>query len=906
MNLASRVRSWARSVLHRTRLEREMNDEMRFHVDAQIADLIRSGVPAPEARRRARLAFGSADAVKEECREALGLRLVDELRSDLRYSLRQLRRSPAFTAVAIISLALGIGANAAILSLMEAALWSPLPVPNPEQLRLFSWVSGRNRVMGRIDGRSSLTPGGDYAFSYPVFLELQQHTHVLDTLFAFKPVDRLTAIVDGNAEVLSGELVTGRYFEGLRLRPVAGRPLGDLDDDAADEAAAVISDGYWARRFGRDPSAVGRRISVNGVPVTIVGVNPPWFTSAQIGNKPDIFLPLRLQPIIRPEKRDNATALMNPDRWWLLVMGRLRAHVKDPQAEAELDAVFRRAVPATLPGRTDRDQPRLVLESGARGLDLLTRQYSRPLLVLISLVAVLLLIACANVASLLLARAAVREREVSLRLALGASRWRVARQLLSEGLVLAFLAGGAGILLGFWLRDSIPALLATSWRSGPLQAEFNWRVLGLAVLTTTATGILFSLAPAWLTTRVELNPAMKAATSPSVRSHSWRGTPLVVAQVGLSILLLIGAGLFVRTLWNLGSVELGFQPDRVLLFVLNPPPEQYEGERRAALLRELQERISAIPGVERASLSTRALLDIGRSITSVNPDITAPPDQYAAAWVNGVGHGFFETLGISVVAGRTFNDRDGPSSQGVTVVNEQFARQFFPDQNPVGKSFRTGKQIMEIIGVVGDARYDRLTTAIPPTFYSYIHQASNSAGPMTFAVRTAADPAGAVPAIREAVRSLDRTLALDDMRTQNDQIAATISQERLFARLSVAFAALAAALAGIGIYGILANEVARRTREIGIRIALGARREWLVGMIARETALVAATGTAIGIAAALGLTRYVRSLLFGIEPIDLPTIAAAALVMLGIAVLAGWLPARRASRLEPMAALRHE
>jgi predicted permease len=907
MTFASRVRSWARSLLRRSRLEREMRDEMRFHLDAYAADLVRSGMPEAEARRQARLAFGSADARKDECREALGLRLLDELAGDVRHALRQLRRAPAFTAVVVASLALGLGANAAIFSLMEAALWRPLPVERPEELRLFSWASGPNRVMDRIDGVSSGTPGGDYAFSYPAFLELQRQRDVLETLFAFKPVTRLTALVDGQAEVLTGELVTGGYFEGLRLRPALGRTLSDADDDPGSEVAGVISDRYWARRFGRASSTIGRRISVNGAPVTIVGVTPPEFSSAQIDTRPDIFLPLRLQPVVRPERRDNETALANPDRWWLMVMGRLRAGVDDPGAQPVLDAALERAVRATLPDRADRDHPRLILQPGARGLDLLSRQFATPLLVLASLAAIVLLIACANVASLLLARTASREREVSLRLALGAGRWRVVRQWLTEGLVLAVLAGAAGLLLGYWLRDSIPALLASTWQPGPFRAAFNWRVLGLAALATTTAGVLFSLAPVWrLTRRASCAARPRAIAGPGPGAVGWRrGKPLVAAQVALSILLLLGAGLFARTLWNLGDVTLGFEPDRLLLFTIDLPASEYDGDRRLTALRELRDRIAAVSGVERATLSSRALVAFGRSITSVSPDPDAPPDEHQAAWVLGVADDYFDTMGIPLIAGRSFGRVDARASQPLAVVNQEFARRFFPGQQPIGKVFRSGRDVLEIVGVAGDARYDRLTTAMPPTFYTYVFQ-SSAEGPATVAVRMASDEVDVLPGIVGAVRSIDPTLPLGDVRTQRDQIAATISRERLIAALSLAFAGLAVALAGLGVYGIIANGVASRTSEIGIRLALGASRERVLGAILRDAAGVAAVGVALGVAAGLWLTRYVQAMLFGVDPIDPPTIWAAAFVMLSVAILAGWLPARRASRLEPMSALRHE
>ena len=888
-----------------------MDDELRFHVDQYVDDLVRTGVPVAEARRRAGVEFGGIGARKEDIREALGLRLLDEVTGDLRYAFRQLRRSPAFTAVAVLSLALGIGANAAIFSLMEAALWKSIPVRNPEELRLFSWVSGANRVMNGINGNMNRTASGgstSESFSYPVFLELQRHNQVFESIFGFKATGRITAIIDGQPELLSGELVTGNFYEGAGVRPAVGRPITVADDmeDAA-EAAAVISDGYWGRRFGRDPSVIGKRISVNSAPVTIVGVNPPAFTGVEPGQNPDIFLPMRLQPVARPQRGQSTSLLQNPDVWWLLILGRLKPGATDSQAEASLEVAFDQAVRATLPDRADRDRPSLEMLSGARGLDGLSEDFDRPLLVLLSLVGVVLLIACANVANLLLSRAAIRQREISLRLALGAGRWRVARQLLTEGLALAALGGVGGVVLGYWLRDVVPALLSSSWRPSPLQAEFNWRVVGISAATTMATGVVFSLAPAWCSARVEINAALKDAGRVAFRlPRWWRGKPLVALQVSLSVLLLVGAGLFVRTLSNLMSVNVGFRPDRILLFDVDPPRTRYPAERRTAVFDQLQRRIGEIPGIERATLSSDLLLGGGSSQTRVDPT-GKDPQSRRTAWVNDVGYDFFETLGIPIVYGRGFSPLDRAGSQPVAVVSQQFVREFFPNENPLGRIFRNGPRTLQIIGVAGDTKHDRLRSPFPPMFYrAYLQEPPENFGAMTFEIRTASSQASVVAAIRDAVASIDSELPIFDVRTQNEQIATTVSQERLFVALTSVFAGLALVLACIGIYGILANSVARRTNEIGVRIALGAERRRVLTMILREALILAAIGAGLGVTAALGLTRYIQSMLFGVQPSDPATIAGAVFVMIVVALLAGWIPARRASRLEPMVALRHE
>ncbi len=911
MKIGARFRSWLRASLGRARMESDMDRELRFHMERRAEDLVRGGMSEEAARRQARAEFGGVEARKDECREALGLRLVDDARADFRYMFRMLRQSPAFSAVAIASLALGIGANTAIFTLMEAALWKTVPVKNPEELRLLSWVSGPISVMGNTWGQWTHTPNssGSTSFSYAVFRGLQRHSESVRNLFAFKPAGRIIAVIDGHAELVTSEMVSGNFYEAAGVSTIAGRPITASDDVPGAGAAVVISESFWSRRFGRNASVIGKQISLSQVPVTIIGVNSPEFHGMGPGQNPDVYFPISAQPAILSNQysRTNGSLLDDPDSWWLLIMARLRPEVSESQAQAALDVVLQQAVRESLPDRRKRDRPRLQLLTGARGLDELRERFHKPLLVLLALAGLVLLIACANLANLLLARATARQREISVRLAMGAGRWRIVRQMVSEGLVLAFLGGTVGLLLGYWLRNGIPSLLATSWSASPFQAQFDLQVLVLSIGIAFLTGILFSLAPAWQSTRVPVNSALKDGGRTTMSLPKLlAGRSLVVLQISLSLLLLVGAGLFVRTLQNLKSANLGFRPERILLFTIDPPRVRYAAAARIRLFSRLEEQVAAIPGIQSATLSQDALVANNRSTTRFRPiGRTGRPGDQDKGWINFVGNRFFETMGIPILAGRSLDARDRANSLPVAVVNQQFVRSFFPDGEAVGKSVVNNKTTYQIVGICGDALFDQVRSPAPPTFYKPFSQASDVRD-MTFEIKTAASEASIVKSVREVVRSIDKDLPIFDIRTQTEQIDATLSRERIFAALTSGFGLLALVLAAVGIYGIMAYGVARRTSEIGVRMALGAQRRQVLTMILRESALLAAAGVAIGIGAAVGITRYIASMLYGLRPSDPLSFAGAVVLLLAIAMLAGWWPARKASRLDPMAALRHE
>lgn len=916
MKALARLKSWLRSSSDREQVETDMDDELRFHIDQFTEDLVRKGVSLQEARRRAQLEFGAVDARKDECREALGLRLLDDLKADVRFAVRMLRQSPVFTAVAVLSLALGIGANTAIFSLMEAAIWKSTPVKNPDRLRLFQMVSGPKRAYNSSAGSGKLWEDGVYRgfpISYPVFEAFHKNPGQFESIFAYKNADRLTAVIDGNAELVSCYLVSGDFHRTLGASTAAGRPIVQEDDVRdAPEIAAVISDAYWARRFGRDASVIGKRILVNEAPVTIVGVNTADFTGPEARTNPDVYLPLAMQPRVyswRYAVKTKGSLLDDPDYWWTVVMGRLKPGADEAAAQAELDRVLTDTVRATLPDRGNRDQPHLRLLPGRRGVDELARYLGPPLWVLLLFVALVLLIACANVANLLLARASVRQREVGVRLALGAGRARVMRQLLTEGLVLAAIAGAAGLGLGYAMRNAIPKLMETSWRPAPSYAEFDLRVVAAAVAISVLTGLLFSLAPAWQVRRVELNSTLKEGARSTIGGPRMMTKKLlVVFQVALSLLVVTGAGLFVRTLNNLKASPLGFRPEQILLFRMDPPRARYAGDALKDLYSRIERQIGEIPGVQSATLSDTALVAQDSSTTGIVPTgRTLPPGDARSSWIIVVGDRFFQTMGIPILQGRPIEERDQANSPPVAVVNQEFIKKFFPGENVLGKTFNWSDRSFEIVGVSANTRFNQVDVPMPPTFYpSYRQVRPQQIGAMEFEVKTAASTESMMRAVREAVRRIDPNLPVFDVRTQQAQIDATMSQQNLFATLTSALGALALMLTCVGIYGIMSQTVARRTNEIGIRMALGARAGQVLGMILGESGRLIVLGIVAGGAAAYWLASYVESMLYGVKGSDTATLAAAVGILCGVGLFAAWWPARRASRVEPMTALRHE
>ncbi|MGB7353017.1 MAG: ABC transporter permease [Acidobacteriaceae bacterium] len=913
MSLSSRIRTWWQATTRRDEVHAQVNEELRFHIESYAEDLVRSGLTREEAERRARAELGSLAAARENARQAWGTRRLDELRGDIRYALRMLGRSPGFTAIAVGSLALGIGANTVIFTTAQHALLDRLHVPHPEQLRLL-WNTNNEDVAHSFWGYWDAIPDGRHAttsFPYPAYEQMRKANHSLAELCAFKNAFPMTASIDGVAESVRAQMVSGNFYATMEVQPALGRAIEEPDDGAPGSGpVVVISNEFWTQRFGRSPGVIGRTIFLNGTPMTVIGVNPPGFTGAYGAQRsPQVFLPFSMQPIVAPF--GSKSLLTSSDLWWVMMMARVRPGVSNAGAQAQMDAVFQAAVRATIPVKANAKMPQLLLLDGSRGQNT-NAELSKPIYVLLGLAGFVLLLACANLANLLLARGSARQREMSVRLAMGAGRRRILRQMFTESLLLSAVGGSAGLLLAYGVRNVIPRLLADPWGPPAFNATFDWGVFSFTAAVSLLTGLVFGLAPAWQATRVNVSSGLKeAAQTTTHRRRGLGGKVIVVMQVSLSMLLLVGAGLFVRTLVNLNTARLGFRSDHLLLFDIDPPGNRYPTGKDVALQRELEEKLATVPGVQGVTLSQNPLLagsiSNGPFVRSDMPKTEQPQN----AEYNGVGARFFQVMEIPIIAGRGFNDGDTETSRRVAVINRTLAKAFFPNTNPLGHTFMSGErtsQAVTIVGICGDAHYDSVQNAILPTYYMPYRQLRDPEGGMgmTYEVLTSLKPNAIVPSLRAAVQSVDKNLPLVDVRTQKEQIAATMQQERILADLTAGFGLVALILASIGIYGIMAYAVARRTNEIGIRMALGAPPGRVLRSVLGEASWMVVLGAAVGLGGALALGKVVASLLYGLRPRDPETLAGSAALLILVALGATWIPARRAASVDPMQALRHE
>jgi predicted permease len=906
---------WLRLPGQRRAVKREIDEELRFHIEQRTAENIAAGMPAEEAVREARRRFGNMQSVREHCREVSGASFGEATLQDLRFGLRMLRTNPGFTAVAVLTLALGIGANTAIFSVVNTLLLRSLPVKNPDELVL---VTARDRT------------GPAYTFSYPLYERLRDHSHSLSGLFASGGVYQRRMVASGlggkDPEFIRAEEVTGNYFRVLGVQPLLGRMLTEEDDRTGNpQAAAVISDTFWQRRFGADPSVIGRTIQFEDVPFTIVGVAPPGFYGIEVGENPDLWWPMQMIPQVQPGEWGQR--LKADGMSWLRIMGRVQPGGNRMQAQAELGVVYKNYLSesASASGATWTAEIRkaflerkLELEPGNTGWTKLRKQYREPLLILLALVGLVLLIVCANVASLMLARSVARQREFSVRSALGAGRLRLVRQLLTESLLLATFGsllamliarGGTRVILGYMRLQENPI----SFDVAP-----DARVLWFTAAISLFTGLLFGLAPALQSPRLDLASALKAGAGSvaGIASRQRLNQSLVIVQVALSIVLLVGAGLMVRTLEKLKRLDAGFNRENVLLFDLDYPRKP-DAAKLPILYKEILARLEGLPGVRAASCSTFYLLSghgSWRERISVD-GYTARPGEDIFCHGLTIGPRFFEVMGTPIVSGRDFGPQDEiPAGEAKTnrpataIVNEAMARRYFGDSSPLGKHFHFGDALLpnfEIVGVVKDIKYESLRTPAPPTYYLSYFQRPIDAG-LTFMLRTTKNSAALAGACRSIVAEVDPSGRTRDLRTMNDVVNGSVHQERVLAQLGGFFSLFALSLASLGLYGLLSLGVHQRTREIGVRLALGARQQDVLWLVIRRGVRLALAGWVFGVAGALAATRFIGSLLYGVSTTDPVTFGSVLLLLVAVAVAASWLPARRATKVDPIVALRCE
>ena len=886
MTLLHRLASVMRWIFRRDRAERELDAEMQAFVELSAAEKVRNGIPAAQARRLAVLELGGVEQTKERVRAGRHGALVDEVGRDIRYACRMFAAHPGFTLVTVLTLALGIGANTAIFGLIDALMLRSLPVRNPHELVLVKMLAA-----GAATANES--------FSYVIARALADQREIFAGAAGFSSMSFDVGAAGAMTRV-SGAVVTGGFYETLGLNPAIGRLIEPGDDTPGASPVGVISYGYWTRQFAGSGAATGQQLVLNGVPLTIVGVSPRGFVGANVGQIADITIPVAALPKVNPQ----AAPLLGSGNFWLRVLARPHEHVSMPVATARLNTVWSRISETLIaPHWPDSRRKEMTgatfqLSPGGTGWTFLRQMYMRPLIVLMAMVALVLLIACANVATLLLARASVRQREIAVRLAIGAGRGRIVRQLLVESTLLSVMGAACGIGLAWISGRFLVSLIG----GGPLPIVFdltpNGRVLAFTTAVAVATGMIFGVAPALQATANGPSPVLKDDARMS-RSRSRVLPSLVSAQVALSFVLLVGAALFVRTLHNLQQFDPGFTSEGVLVVDLEAV--------RSALPAGLLDTVARIPGVVSASVSTHTPLSGSIWSEPAVPAGQTLPERDTAYFV-GAGPRYFATLGIPLLAGRDFTERDTADSPGVAVINERYAQRFFANQNPVGQHLtaivRGQKQDLQIVGLVRNTRIASLRAMPPATVYvAYWQLTANF--PTTIEVRVAGPPGPVAPAVRDAVQSRLPSVPIE-VRPLSAQVDATIVQERMMATLAGAFGLLALTLASVGLYGLLAYTVARRTREIGIRMALGAPRRRVVGLVLNGAARLVIVGIALGVPAAWAVSRWVESMLFGVKATDPAAIAGAAVLLAAVAQVAAYVPAWRASHVDPLIALRHE
>jgi predicted permease len=895
--------SWWR----RKERERDLERELRSHLELEAAERQDDGLAPQEARYAAQRALGNTTFIKESTREMWGWKSVERFWQDLRYSVRMLRGTPGLTAAAVVSLALGIGANTAIFSLLNAVVLRMLPVANPRQLVQFTytlplWETADN---------------WNCWFGYPQLERFRAESKTLAGIFGGTRLGRVDVAFHGASELAKADAYTDNFFSVLGVTPQHGR-FFSAGEDRADVFVAILSDRYWRSRFGADPSVVGTTIAIDQISFTVIGVTPPEFSGTAVGSAPDLWVPLHTLDRFRPDDKRWTESFAS----WLLIAGRLRSGVSPGKAQAELDVIHRQLLAeqlsvSALRGLKKMQQfvrdSHLVLRPAARGtLSGIQEGYTFPLKLLMSVAGIVLLVACANVANLLLARASNRRREIAVRMALGAGRGRVVRQLLTESVVLASMGGALAVALAWWGSAALMGMISTGDSPLPLDVHPDGKVFGFAAAVSLLTGILFGLAPAVRGTMVDPFPAMKEGSRHAGQSSHVLDRFLVIAQVAFSVVLVTGAGLFVRTLQKLWSVNLGYDRENVLLFSVDAKLGGYPPERAGAVYREILGKVQSLPGVKSASASAVRPMDDQFYLTDRVAEIDGrglpEPDTIHVAW-NSMSPGYFTTVGMPILLGRDFDLRDDEAAPKVVIVNESFARRAFPNQNPIGHRLGIVPGGAIVVGLVKDSHYNGVRDQPRPVLYHPLFQHGPSQeyrwGFVSFELRYGSR-SDLLDEVRRAVASASGHLPIFRAQTLRAQTEQSLLKERLLATLSSYFAALALLLACVGLYGLMAYAVARRTNEIGIRLALGARRGRIVWLVLHETLWLTATGIAAGIPLALLAARYANSMLFGVVASDPLTITVTVATLMGVAALAAYIPARRALRVDPMVALRYE
>jgi predicted permease len=907
--------------------EAELEREVRDHLDLEAEEQQEAGLAPAEAAYAARRALGNATHIKEDVRMAWGYHWLETLLQDLHYGLRQLRRNPGFTAVAVITLALGIGANAAIFTVFDAVLLRALPVRQPGRLVMLTNPNVEGSTYGTEGGTRDL-------LGYVEFEYLRDHNSVFSGTFAAD--SELPAVPvrfgpeltrpSGQVETARVSLVSGGYFSMLGVRPLLGRLFtSSVDKTRGASPVAVISYGFWERRFNLNPLVLGKTTDIRQTLFTIIGVTPPGFSGVTVGEAPDLWVPLTMQSAVYPG-RDmlSRVAAMQNEFIWLQAMARLKPGVTLRQAQANVSLLFRQMLESqagpglTASERKDYLDQRIELQPGRRGVSQVRGMMGDPLEVLMGLVGIVLLIACANVANLLLARGSVRQREFAIRTAIGAGRSRLIRQLLAESFLLAFLGAAAGVVLAGWastlLVRSMPGVQDASTAVHLVFAP-DWRVMGFILAVTVLTALLFGLAPAWRAANVDVAPVLKGTTGAPAgksrtRPYSARKA-LVVAQISASLILLVTVGLFVHTLARLSEVSLGYNPEHLLLFRVDAAAAGYQGKAMTVFCRRMLGRLAVIPGVSSATVSSGGLFEGAESGDPIAVEGYTPSGgESPHARMDLVGPDYFSTVGIPILLGREIEDGDAAPAPRAAVINQAFAKVYFPRTNPLGKTVRDtfpgNPGVMVVVGVAGDARHNSLREPIRPRIYFPLFNPLWPERSMSFEVRTAADPATVSAAIREAVGDTNEALLPLQMETLPELVDQSLGDTRFIAGLAGLFALVAVLLAAVGLYGVRAYAIARQTHEIGIRMALGAEPSGILWLVLRETLLLVAIGVALGIPLALAGERLVRSLLFGLGHVDFLALAFATVLLAAVAALAGLVPARRAANVDPMMALRHE